>query len=260
MPPPATSIGEQVGPVAPTTGECQVWRLPMGSGHWDGFDVLDDEERERHKRFLRPADRDRYQAAHVGVRLLLGHYLDVPPARLKFSRHCRHCGAGHGKPVVEWPATTLDFSLTHSGDWVGLAVAAEPVGLDVQELAEGTDVVALSDTVLAPAELRWWARQPAETARTAFFGYWARKEALLKATGHGLAVPMRTITLTPPDGPAQLVDWSGDRPLDGPARLYDLEAGPGYAAAVAVLTSAPVRITQAEFSATTLAREPRPAA
>ncbi|MFC6015841.1 4'-phosphopantetheinyl transferase family protein [Plantactinospora solaniradicis] len=246
-------------PTAPTVGECQVWRLPMGSGHWGGFDVLDQDERERHGRFLRAADRDRYQAAHVGVRLLLGHYLGVPPAELRFSRHCRHCGAGHGKPVVEWPATTLDFSLTHSGDWVGLAVAAEPVGLDVQELAEGTEVAALSSTVLAPAELRWWAGQPAETARTAFFGYWARKEALLKATGHGLAVPMSTITLTPPDVPAQLVEWSGDRPLDGPVRLYDLDAGPGYMAAVAVLTTEPVRITQAEFSGTTLSGEPRPA-
>jgi 4'-phosphopantetheinyl transferase len=224
----------------------------MGAEHWEGLDVLDEEERERHARFRRAADRDRYQAAHVGVRLLLGHYLGVPPGELRFSRHCRHCGAGHGKPVVEWPATHLDFSLTHSGDWVGLAVAAQPVGIDVQESTDGTDVAALSASVLAPAELRWWAGQPAESARPAFFGYWARKEALLKATGHGLAVPMNRITLTPPDEPARLVDWSAERPLDGPVQLYDLDAGPGYAAAVAVLSSLPIRITRPEFSASAL--------
>jgi 4'-phosphopantetheinyl transferase len=225
----------------------------MGPEHWDGLDVLDEDERKRHARFRRAADRDRYQAAHVGVRLLLGHYLGVPPGELRFSRYCRHCGAGHGKPVVEWPATTLDFSLTHSGNWVGLAVATQAVGVDVQELTDGTDVAAISASVLSPAELRWWAGQPEESAREAFFGYWVRKEALLKATGHGLAVPMNKVTLTPPDEPARLVDWSDERPLEGPVQLYDFDAGPGYAAAVAVFSGSPVRITRSGFSATALA-------
>lgn len=233
----------------PAPGECQVWRLPKGPEHWAGFDdVLDEEERARRARFRRAADRDRYQAAHVGVRLLLGHYLGVPPAALRFSRHCRHCGAGHGKPVVSTPVTGLDFSLTHSGDWIGLAVAAEPVGVDVQELTDGTDVAALSENVLSPAELRWWADQPAESTRRAFFGYWARKEALLKATGHGIVVPMKTITLTPPDEPAELLDWTAGQSLDSPVRLRDFDAGPGYSAAVAVLSSRPIRLSRAVFS------------
>lgn len=249
--PVAPSSGAVVGLGPPGSGECQVWRLPMGPEHWAGLDVLDEEERARQARFLRAGDRDRYQAAHVGVRLLLGHYLGVSPAELRFSRHCRHCGAGHGKPVVAHPAAGLDFSITHSGDWVGLAVATESVGVDVQELAEGTDVAALSGSVLSPAELRWWTDQPAEAARWSFFGYWARKEALLKATGHGLAVPMNAITVTPPDEPARLVDWAARQPLDAPVQLHDFDAGPGYAAAVAVLSEVPVRITHAPFSATT---------
>ncbi|MDG4786903.1 4'-phosphopantetheinyl transferase superfamily protein [Micromonospora sp. WMMD1102] len=240
-------------PVLPVPGECQVWRLPIGPMHWAGLDVLDEEERQRHVRFRKVADRDRYQAAHVGVRMLLGHYLGVPGKQLSFSRHCRHCGAGHGKPVVEEPATKLDFSLTHSGEWVAVAVAADPVGLDVQELTDGTDVGALSSSVLSPTELRWWNGQPAESARRAFFGYWARKEALLKATGHGLAVPMNRITLSPPDEPARLVDWAAERPLDSPVQLHDLDAGPDYTAAVAVLSSLPVRVSRAEFSASLVA-------
>ncbi|WP_159079213.1 4'-phosphopantetheinyl transferase superfamily protein [Plantactinospora sp. BC1] len=255
VPPTPAAAG---GPVPPAPGECQVWRLPIGPAHWAGPDVLDDEERQRHARFRRVADQERYQAAHVGVRMLLGHYLGVPAGQLSFSRHCRHCGAGHGKPVVDRPATKLDFSLTHSGEWVAVAVAADPVGLDVQELTDGTDVAALSRSVLSPAELRWWEEQPAESARRAFFGYWARKEALLKATGHGLAVPMNRITLTPPDEPARLVDWAAGNPLDGPVQLHDLDAGPDYTAAVAVLSSLPVRISLAEFPATLAPGRPMP--
>ncbi|MFY1692116.1 4'-phosphopantetheinyl transferase family protein [Plantactinospora sp. WMMB782] len=244
-------------PVPPEPGECQVWRLPVGPARGlDLLDVLDDEERQRHARFRQDADRDRYRAGHVGVRMLLGHYLGVPAGELRFSRHCRHCGAGHGKPVVDQPAGKLDFSLTHSGEWVAVAVATDPVGLDVQELTDGTDVAALSGSVLAPAELRWWNEQPTESARRAFFGYWARKEALLKATGHGLAVPMNQITLTPPDQPARLVDWTAERPLDGPVQLHDLDVGPDYTAAVAVLSSLPVRISRADFPATFPAGHP----
>lgn len=243
----------------PTTDECQVWRLPIGVEYWRDFDVLDEGERIRHARFRQPADRDRYQAAHVGVRLLLGHYLGVSPAELRFSRHCRHCGAGHGKPVVAYPATKLEFSVTHSGGWVAVAVASVPVGLDVQETTDGTDVAALSTAVLSPAELRWWRDLPTSDARRAFFGYWARKEALLKATGHGLAVPMNTVTVSPPEEPARLVDWAAERPLDAPAQLHDLDAGPGYTAAVALLTPLPVRITQATLPPGAVAAAYRPA-
>ncbi|WP_422769673.1 4'-phosphopantetheinyl transferase family protein [Plantactinospora sp. WMMC1484] len=243
-------------PVPPVPGECQVWRLPVGPEQWAGHDVLDEEERQRHARFRLAADRDRYQAGHVGVRLLLGHYLGVPAGALSFSRHCRHCGAGHGKPVIDRADNKLDFSLTHSGDWVAFAVAADPVGLDVQELTDRTDVAALSGSVLSADELRWWSGQPPDSAHRAFFGYWARKEALLKATGHGLAVPMNKITLTPPDQPARLVEWAADRPLDGPVQLHDLDVGPGYTGAVAVLTSQHVRVSRADFPASLRAPGP----
>lgn len=239
--------GEPSRLVPPKPGECHVWRLPMDPARWAGFDVLDAGEREQHARFRRVADQHRYQAAHVGARLLLGRYLGVAPAALRFSRRCPHCGCGRGKPVLVDPVGGLDFSLTHSGDWVALAVATEPVGVDVQELTSRADVAALSRTVLAPAELRWWTEQPTEIAHRGFFAYWARKEALLKATGHGLAVPMNTITLSPPDQPARLLDWSAQRPLDRPVRLADFDAGPGYAAAVALLSELPPRIVTARF-------------
>ncbi|MEK8173120.1 hypothetical protein NKH77_41520 [Streptomyces sp. M19] len=42
--------------------------------------ILDADEQERAGKFLRAEDRERYAAAHVGLRQLLGAYLDVEPA------------------------------------------------------------------------------------------------------------------------------------------------------------------------------------
>ena len=62
-----------------------------------------------------------------------------------------------------------------------------------------------------------------------------RKEALLKATGDGLAVAPATITVTPPDAPPALVAWTAAPPLASAAHLFDLDPGPGHVASLAVL-------------------------
>ncbi len=234
------------GLVRPEAGECHVWQLPIDG--WDGqLELLDERERARHARFHQDADRRRYQAAHIGVRLLLGGYLGVEPQRLRFGHRCRHCGADHGKPYVADPPTTLDFSLTHSGDQVAVAVAVEPVGIDVEQLDRGNDIDSVARVALSPDELAWLSEQPNDIVRRAFFGYWVRKEALLKATGHGLAVPLSEITLTPPFEPAGLLRWAADQPLESPVQLFDLDVGPGYAGSVALLTNHSIRITQNAF-------------
>lgn len=234
----------------PAAGECHVWRLPVVAGRWDAFaDVLEEYERDRHRRFLRSADQDRYLTAHVGVRLLLGGYLDVPPRSLRFGRDCKHCGGDHGKPALRGFGTSLDFSLTHSGDWVAIAVAAAPVGVDVQEIEERTDIAAMSRMALSPSERDWLNGQPPERTRIGFFGYWARKEALLKATGHGLAIPMAKITLSPPDEPARLVQWAASAPLDSPVQLRDLTVAADYTGSVALLTAHPIQVVEAELPA-----------
>nr|MDT0657374.1 4'-phosphopantetheinyl transferase superfamily protein [Micromonospora sp. DSM 115978] len=235
--------------VAPAPDECHVWRLPVVPGRWDAYDeVLDDGEHARRARFVRAADRIRYQTAHVGVRLLLGGYLGVPPRGLRFGRDCRHCPAvDHGKPTIVEPPTTLDFSLSHSGDLVTIAVAAVPVGVDVQEIENGTDIASVAAMTLAPTERDWLDSQPAERFRPGFFGYWARKEAVLKATGHGLAVAMSGLVLTPPSEPARLLRWEAKQPPPAPVRLHDVPVPAGYTAAVALLAPHPIRLTVADL-------------
>jgi 4'-phosphopantetheinyl transferase len=72
---------------------------------------------------------------------------------------------------------------------------------------------------------------------------WSRKEAVLKATGHGLVVDPRDVVVSGPLADAALVDWRGDRPIGSPVQLLDLPLDTTeYAAAVAVLCPDPVEL------------------
>lgn len=226
--------------VIPRPGECHVWQVPVAPS-WDLPNVLDSQEQEQYAKFVRSADRRRYLTSHVATRVLIGHYLAVDPGRVRFDRTCQRCGRAHGKPVIRAPGTSLQFSLSHSGDWIMVALAGVPVGVDIQEIDGRTDIDSLAPQVFSATEHRWYERLPPDRRRWGFFVSWARKEAVLKATGDGLGVPMPDLHLGPPGRPAQLLGWLGRR-LAAPMRLADLDPGPGYTAAVALLSHLPVQV------------------
>ena len=116
---------------------------------------------------------------------------------------CFDCGKPHGKPTVV--GSTLEVSISHSGDWVALAVTdGAPVGVDVEEV-RAAEVDDLAGICFSPAELAVFRRVPEADRRGAFFTYWARKEAVLKATGKGMSVGMSKLTLTAHDEPPRVV-------------------------------------------------------
>lgn len=185
--------------------------------------LLDAHERERMKRFRRAADQARYLAAHALTRVVLGDTLGTPAEVLTFDRTCR-CGRQHGKPVLVHAGAPA-FSMTHAGQFVGVAVHGSPVGLDVEEVRQLTDLASMAAHACSPAELA----AGAGTSAAAFFSVWTRKEAVLKATSDGLSVPMSSLTL----GPGRVQEWTGDGDPRSPMWVHESAPAPGYVAAVA---------------------------
>jgi 4'-phosphopantetheinyl transferase len=145
-------------------------------------------------------------------------------------RACPTCDRPHGRPRL--PGTGLDVSISHSGATVAVAVSgAGAVGVDVQQVHEDA-VDELSPLVLAESEAGH-----VEVARD-FFTYWTRKEALVKATGDGVTVPLSEVVVTPPGTPPRLLGYPGQGGLA--AQLRDLSPDLGYVGALAVLGPGPV--------------------
>jgi 4'-phosphopantetheinyl transferase len=193
--------------------------------------TLAPDERRRGDRFHRPDDRDRFVAAHGLLRLILGRYLDQPPASLRF-------GAGpHGKPALlpaADPAVDLRFNLAHAGDLALYAVAeSREVGVDLEAVRAERDLDLLAATVLSPAERVGFAALPAAARPAAFFAAWTRKEAYVKALGVGLGRPFAALEVVPGSGGATMVRDPAAPPGEPAWTLRDLDPAPGYAAAVA---------------------------
>ncbi|RKS07973.1 4'-phosphopantetheinyl transferase [Nocardiopsis sp. Huas11] len=249
-------------PLAPT-----VWWARTSDADSALLRLLDEGERTRNARFRRQADRDRHLLGRALARLALADLAGCPPEKVTFDLRCRSCEdkeragarAGdeepHGKPHPSGPAQGLEISVSHSGDWVALAVSEGPaVGIDVEGVSVTRDVEGLADYTLADVERQAWLRLPAVERAVAFFGYWARKEALLKATGLGLSGGLRRVAVSPPHAPARLLAWEGGGGPDA-VWLSDLDRGTDYRSALAVLTDRPVEaVVRAPEDTTALLR------
>jgi 4'-phosphopantetheinyl transferase len=190
--------------------------------------TLSEEEKERALRFYFPEDRDRYITAHGCLRDVLGRYLGCAPRELTFSAN------PYGKPALN--DHRLEFNLSHSGDFIVLAVTRERrVGIDVERIRSETSSSAIARRYFSKAEVADLESLTLEQGETAFFTCWTRKEAYIKAQGMGLSLPLESFDVSLlPDEPAIL---RATRPETGEASrwtLFDLRVDPGYAAAAAV--------------------------
>lgn len=202
-----------------------VWHSPLSSLRPAFDSVLHDADRARIATFRRGEDRARTTLGIVLAKLAIAFDLGVAAAGVELERVCARCAGAHGKPR----ASGIELSVAHSG---GLVVAATSrhaaVGIDVETISRFEEPAGA-----APGATRATAGA-ADRATT-----WCRKEAVVKATGDGLAAPLADVLVTPPTDPPALLSYPG---LQVPVTLADLGLQAGCAAAVAVLAGAPVRI------------------
>ncbi|MDR2378196.1 MAG: 4'-phosphopantetheinyl transferase superfamily protein [Bifidobacteriaceae bacterium] len=185
---------------------------------------LDASELSRLGRLPAEADRLRF----VTARLLLRGACRIQLGRRAGGVRLRETSgpAGRGKPRLEGPgldapgAPGWDVSISHSGDAVLVGLAAAPIGVDLQPLADAPRVRAVR--VFTDREARWLRTHRGDYAALRL---WTAKEALLKAKGTGFAAN--------PRGGENDVFESG-------AAIACFAPLPGLAASVALLAAVPV--------------------
>lgn len=212
--------------------EVHVWRAGLDASPRDFHiwrETLAPDELDRAERFHFPPHAARYIAARGILRDLLGRYLRVAPAALRFSY------SPSGKPSLAGEG--LFFNLSHSGGLALYAITrAGEVGVDVERIRPGFASSGIPEDFFAPREVAALRALPAGQQDEAFFRCWTLKEAFLKARGDGLSLDLKRFEVGfGPDAPAALRSFAADpRECDRWSLLDALAPGDGYAAALAV--------------------------
>ena len=195
-------------------------------------------ERARAARFMFPRDRRDYIAAHALLRNVLSQHGGQQPGAWEFATDHR------GKPYVIPSAAgpTPAFNLSHATGLVACAVTAEAqVGLDVERIDRGADLLALANRFFAPAERYALAACPQAERQVRFIELWTLKEAFLKACGEGLARPLDSFCFG--FEPRGTLRFDGDGESAAKWQFWLFAPGNGHRLALAVTGPAGRRYT-----------------
>jgi 4'-phosphopantetheinyl transferase len=194
-----------------------VWVQPVPPGPADaGLDLLDGSETARWHRFRRPETRRLFAAAHALLRTALSRYAAVDPRDWRFTE------GPHGRPDLSGPETGLSFNLTHTDGLAACAIARGlSVGIDAERPDRRLDLDGMMRVAFAESERAQVQAAAPERKSEVFFGIWTLKEAYIKARGLGLALPLKSfsVTVEPPaitPSPDDGMEWHAEltRPTD----------------------------------------------
>ena len=148
---------------------------------------LTPEERHHAEGYRVRHAREQFVIGRACIRTLLAAGATVRPEQVSIV-----VGA-HGKPGSAGPGMNpLSFNVAHCRGMVVIAmVQTGAVGIDVERVDRGMDVMETARAALHPNELSQLEgiAEP-EAQRRAFLGCWTRKEAVAKADGRGLSLPL----------------------------------------------------------------------
>lgn len=152
-------------------------------------DLLSSAERARLLGISHPTQAHFYLQSRCLLRILLGQLLQLPPADISFSTTV------NGKPLLA--SHPLQFNISHSQEWLSIAFAAVPVGVDIEFItnAPSRPWLALAKRFFSHNEYQYLANKPANELAAAFFQLWTQKEAVLKAHGGGISAGLQRLNL-----------------------------------------------------------------
>jgi len=205
---------------SPRADELIIWFGAPGTGDWSELSsFLSEEERARASCFRFETDRWSFTAAHAALRALVGPMVACPPHALRFT------AGPHGKPCLDHDrhGASVQFNISHTRGCVAVAIAACPIGVDVEQRRALPDLKDVARTAFAPEVGDALAARSEGAARTAlFYRHWTLGEAFIKATGQGVAQGLTSFAFTDQGAPALIRASAGW----GPVERWRFDCGP----------------------------------
>lgn len=217
--------------------EVQLWRIDLdGTSLSDRYVSLLSATEQAHASRLRIGQvRDHFIIGRACLRVLLGNALQISAPDVLITK------AIHGKPeAAAAGGRSISFNLAHSKDTLLIALRRHnAVGVDVEYIDRLIDLMEVAQANFTEKETNSLAAIPdPEARRRTFYLYWTRKEAVGKADGRGLLLPLASFDVSFESMDSHPIRVN--EPHTSESKLYfvtDLDLGNNAVAALALESS-----------------------
>lgn len=187
---------------------------------WETFlRCVGKKKRDQLSRLNNQEDRVRGLLADLLVREILTQQWGIPWKQIRLAVN------PFGKPFL--PRASVQFNVSHSGNWVVAAFDSETIGIDVQVM-EPLDYGSLSEYFLTGYECRQIFEKEQSMQLGTFYRFWTGKESYVKAIGEGLSIDLKSFHLSMQD--MTIVSRTAENDERWNVRFYDIS--PHYSLSV----------------------------
>lgn len=208
--------------------EVALWRVDLDDARWDSLEwLLDSGERIKAMQFHTDQLRGRSRRCRSALRCILSHHTGLSPSGLRLAAN------RFGKP--ELAGNRVHFNVTHTEGWALIAVAGEPVGVDLEHaLRPAIAIEEIAALACHPAEEASLQALGGIPANAALMRVWTHKEAYVKALGTGLRHALTAVRLAPAAGAACALVVDDSCGATKPYFVYEVEAPARFVASLCI--------------------------
>ncbi|QEM09910.1 4'-phosphopantetheinyl transferase family protein [Mucilaginibacter rubeus] len=142
------------------------------------------DEITRAGRYYQEKDRQRFIVSRAALRIILGKYLVQKPEDIRFEI------GPNKKPFVKTTGITINYNISHSDEWVTIAISQTKVGIDTEKIDQSFAFKEILADNFSSDEIRF-INQTESIEK--FVLLWTRKEATTKLTSQGLDERIKNI-------------------------------------------------------------------
>jgi|GEM_PF-5274110 len=173
----------------------KILKLPTGASDTElGWQQLNREEKNRAAAIHHPRARSMYIYSRRILRTEISQILQIRSDKVMYTLN------RHGKPFLHEPhlKNPLFFNLSHSASQLALAISRScEVGIDIQYHRPQKKQQALAARFFSQLEIQYLNERLPADGTWNFYQIWCRKEAVVKALGTGLQLPLNSFSVCP---------------------------------------------------------------
>lgn len=217
-----------------------IWLIDLAEEENDIFNhqrYLSPDELTRASKYLSGKKSREFIITRSSLRNIIGYVLKTDPRQVGIAY------TSSGMPLLDqsWSHTDITFNVSHSHDLAIIGVSVNNIiGIDIEKIRDNIEFEKLTRRFFSQSEHQEIMKFKDTSRLDAFFATWTRKEALVKATGTGIAYGLDKFDVSvDPDKPAELLNSRWQTECQSNWSLLNIDTQPNYKACLAVAGDMP---------------------